>query len=177
MDPALMALFAETDPHHINESVFRQLTERIHVPLQDVLLSLPRIFEDRRFEILDFSQEEVGSVLQLRSDHFYGFYLTHLGPERIDLVYACHGTHIEWGTHKCALQPTAGAETQEFHGPALRGLAQDRQNHFVFLVGPAYREWIRGHEKVCAEAFAHFLTVEEWARRHDEFPLIWPASA
>ncbi|MCC7377623.1 MAG: hypothetical protein IT581_23380 [Verrucomicrobiales bacterium] len=167
-------LFANKSPGEVNQGIFRRLTERLSVPVQDVRLSLPRVFEDRRFEILDFNGTEITSVLQLRSEDFYGFYLTHLGPARIDFVYACHGTHIEWGIDRCVVQSTAGAETAEFHADALVGLAQNAANHFVFLVEPAYKAWIKSREADCAAAYAHFLDLTEWARRREEFPLIWP---
>jgi hypothetical protein len=173
-DPTLSVLFAERDPNEINLGIFRQLSHRTHTPVQDLLLSLPRVFNDRRFEILDFTGQETGSVLDLRGDRFYGFYLTHISPGRIDLVYACYGTHIEWGPDKCAVQPSAGAETIEFRGAALRGLAQDAAHHFVFLVHPRYRDWIRANEKACALAMAHFMTAEQWAAHRTDFPLIWP---
>jgi hypothetical protein len=176
LDSSLAALFVEREPHDVYTAIFHQLAQCLRVPVQDVLLSLPRVFEDRRFEVLNFDETEVESVLQLRGGGFYGFYLTHLGLERIDLVYACRGTHLEWGTDKCAIQPAAGAETVEFRGTALKGLAQNAENHFVFLVTPRYREWVRPHEKSCEDALARFLTVEEWARHREEFPLIWPAS-
>lgn len=169
--------FAEVDPHHAHESVFRQLIARFGIPVQDLLLDLPRVFTNRRFEVLDFTGAEIESVLQLRSDRFYGFYLTHLGADRVDLVYACRGTHIEWGTDKCVLQPTVGSESHEFRGAALRGLAQDANQHFVFLVDPRYREWVKPHEKACAEALAHFLTVDEWRAKAADYPLLWPARA
>ncbi len=175
-DPLVAGLFAEKDPHHINDAIFRQLADRLHTAPQDVLLSLRHVFEDREFEILDFSGSEITSVLQLRTGDFYGVYLTHLGPGRIDLVYACHGVHIEWGTDKCALQPGPGAETIELKGHALRGLAQNQDNHFIFIVEPRYRAFIAAHERSCAEAFAHFLTIHEWAERRTEFPLIWPVA-
>jgi hypothetical protein len=170
----LPAPFNTTDPGSVHECVFRELAHRLHFPIQDLLLSLPRVFKDRRFEILDFNGEEISSVLQLRTDHFYGFYLTHLAPNTIDLVYACHGTHLEWGTHKCTVQPTARAETAEFRGSALLGLAQNRDQHFVFIVDPRYRDWMKVHEKACLDAYAHFLTPTEWAADPDSFPLIWP---
>ncbi len=166
--------FDAHDPHQTHEFAFRELANRLHVPVQDILLSLPRVFTDRRFEILDFNGEEIESVLQLRTNHFYGFYLTHLAPDVVDLVYACHGTHLEWGARRCSLQPSAHAETFEHKGAALLGLGQNAANHFVFIVTPAYREWARHHERVCAEAYAHFLTAEEWLADPAAHPLIWP---
>lgn len=177
LDPSTRALFAETDPHRINEAVFRQLLARFGLPVQDLRLSLPRVFEDRRFEVLAFEAVEIESVLQLRGGGFYGFYLTHIGPERIDLVYACRGTHIEWGTDKCTLQPGAGAETLEFRRPGLLGLAQDPLDHFVFLVTPRYREWVRPHEAACREALARFLTPGEWVHQAADVRLLWPLPA
>ncbi|MGE3309038.1 MAG: hypothetical protein AB7O66_03640 [Limisphaerales bacterium] len=174
---SLPSPFSRTDPFHTHESIFRALTNALHVPVQDVLLSLPRAFSDRRFEILDFNGEEIVSVLQLRTDHFYGFYLTHLGRQIIDLVYACHGTHIEWGTRKCAIQPVAGAESSEYPAPALLGLAQNDQHHFVFVVEPRFREWVRIREKACNAAYAHFVTPAEWSHHSADLPLIWPAHA
>ncbi len=171
------SLFAGTDTFHTHESIFRALTRQLEFPVQDLLLSLPRVFTDRRFEILDFNGEEIASVLQLRTDHFHGFYLTHLGQQAIDLVYACHGTHLEWGTRKCAVQPVAGAESSEFQGPALLGLAQNSDHHFVFVVEPRYREWIRSHENACRAAYAHFITPTEWSRQPEALPLIWPPNA
>ncbi len=176
-DPELVRVFAEKDPHRINEGIFRQLAQQLGIPVQDVLFSLPRVFEDRRFEILDFNGEEISSVLQLRTAHFYGFYLTHLHAEHIDLVYACHGTHLEWGTGKCAVQPSAGAETVEHRHPALLGLAQDARGHFVFIVSSEYREWVRHFEPACREAYAHFVTPSEWKATRDSFHLIWPNPA
>lgn len=172
----LKRLFTIKNPREINEGVFRRLAERLPVPVQDlVLLSLPRVFDDRRFEVLDFNGTEITSVLQLRGEAFYGFYLTHLGPDRVELVYACHGTHLEWGTDKCSVQSAVGAETAEFRATALLGLAQNAANHFVFLVDPAYQTWIKPRENDCAAAYAHFLDLTEWARHRENFPLIWPA--
>lgn len=169
--------FDAQDAHRTHEAAFRELARRLHVPVQDVLLSLPRVFDDRRFEILDFNGEEIVSVLQLRTDHFYGFYLTHIGPEVIDLVYACHGLHLEWGTHKCTIQPGLGSETLEFRGSALLGIAQNAEHHFVFVVRPPYREWVRHHERICAEAYARFVTPDEWQRQSEAYPRIWPPPA
>lgn len=174
--PPIPTPFRAGDTPKIHESIFHELTHRLHIPVQDLLLSLPRVFTDRRFEVLDFNGEEIVSVLQLRTSHFYGFYLTHLGADAVELVYACHGTHLEWGQHKCTVQPQAGAETAEFRGPALLGLAQNADHHFVFVVDPRFRNWIQPHEKTCNEAYAHFITPDVWARQRGDFPLIWPTS-
>jgi hypothetical protein len=117
----LNRLFTARNPREINEAVFRQLSGRLPIPIQHVLFSLPHVFEDRHFEILDFNGSEIGSVLELRGESFYGFYLTHLGSDRVDLVYACHGTHIEWGSDKCAVQSAVGARPRSFPPPRSLG--------------------------------------------------------
>ena len=135
------------------------------------------MFEDREFEILSFDGAEIQSVLELRGGRFFGVYLTHLAGDRTDLVYACQGVHIEWGTGSCAIQPGPGAETLERKGAGLLGLAQNADHHFVFIVTPEAREFARRHEHSCAAAFAHFVTVEEWAAQRSALPLIWPLPA
>jgi hypothetical protein len=173
-DRAILALFRASDPVRINTEIFRRLEARFGIAVQDVRFSLPRIFTDRRFEIVNFDEGEVDSVLELRSEQFYGFYLSHIGEQRIDFVYACRGTHIEWGTDKCVLQTSATAESVEFTGSALLGLAQTRDNQFVFVVGPTYQNWVRPYESPCREAFAHFRTVEQMAAEPNAFTFIWP---
>lgn len=172
--PLNLTLFDRNDPQHTNMAIFGELAARLGIPRQDKRLSLPLAFTDRRFEILDFNGEEIQSVLQLRTAHFYGFYLAHLAHDQTDLVYACHGMHLEWGITRCSLQPASGAETVEFHGPALLGLAQNDLHHFVFIVDHRFRNWIRSNEARCASAYAHFLDPESWFRNRSQFPLIWP---
>lgn len=171
---AVRAPFAQVDPIRANAEIFGRLVARFGIEVQDLLLSLPRVFSGRRFEIIRFSETEIDSVLDLRSEEFYGFYLSHISERRIDFVYACRGTHIEWGADKCVLQASAAAEAIEFPGAALLGMAQTRESQFVFIVTPAYRLWVRPQEPRCREAFAHFLTVDQFAADPDAYSLIWP---
>lgn len=174
IDPSIVALFAETDPVRVNTAIFRSVSERLDLAVQDVLLSLPRVFEGRRFEILSFDDVRIESVFELRSKDFYGFYVSHINPERIDLVYACEGTHIEWAPDRCLLQPSAHAETVEFKGHALLGLAQDAGQCFVFVVESTYKAWVIPHEAHCVAAFARFITPAGFAAARDDYRLIWP---
>jgi len=173
-DAGILALFNETDPLRINTEIFRRLTARFGVPAQDVRLSLERVFDHRRFEIISLNEQEIGSVLELRGEGFFGFYLSHISERRIDFVYARGGTHIEWGADKCVLQPSVTAEAMEFKGSALLGLAQNRDNQFIFVVTPAYKQWVKPHEQQCREAFAHFLTVNDVALEPDSYTFLWP---
>ena len=173
-DSTIPALSGETDPLRVNAEIFRRLSDRFGVPVQDARLSLPRVFADRRFEIISFGQQEIDSVLELRGEEFYGFYLSHISEQRIDFVYACQGTHIEWGADKCYLQPAADAEAVEFKGGALLGMGQTADNQFVFFVTPAYKQWVRPYEPRCREAFAHFRTVNELDGESDNYTIIWP---
>jgi hypothetical protein len=173
LDPAVLTLFSQTDPLRVNAGIFRRLADRFDVAVQDVRLSLPWVFTDRRFEILSFGGQEIGSVLELRSEEFYGFYLSHLSEQRIDFVYACGGTHIEWGPDKCVLQPSAQADAMEFAGSALLALAQAPDNQFVFVVTPAYKQWVKPYESRCHEAFAQFLEVNDLAADPDSSTRDW----
>jgi len=174
VEQAVAALFGETDAVRVNIAVFERLGARFGVPVQDVLLSLPRVFTDRRFEIISFSHPNVESILELRSEAFYGFYLSHNDAQNVLLVYACKGRHLEWGPKRCLLQAALGGETDEFKGSALLGLAQDRNDHFVFVVRPEYKAWARGREKAVEEAYAHFITAGELAANRDNYTLVWP---
>jgi hypothetical protein len=173
-EQAVAALFGESDAVRVNTAVFQRLGARFGVPVQDVLLSLPRVFTDRRFEIISFSHPNVESILELRSEAFYGFYLSHNDAQNVLLVYACKGRHLEWGPKRCLLQAALGGETDEFKGSALLGLAQDRNDHFVFVVRPEYKAWARGREKAVEEAYAHFITAGELAANRDNYTLVWP---
>ena len=44
----------------------------------------------------------------------------------------------------------------------------------MFVVEPAFKEWVRPHEKSCQEAFARFATIHELAAAPERFSLIWP---
>ncbi len=167
-------LFRETDPLRVNVEMFRRLGPHFGVAVEDLRLSLPRIFENRRFEVICFCEQEIGSVLDLRSEDFYGFYLSHISERRIDFVYACRGTHIEWGADKCVVQPSVSAESEEFKSSALLGLAQTAGKEFVFVVTPEYRQWVKRFEAPCREAFAHFRTAGELGADLGQYTLIWP---
>jgi len=169
-------LFRETDAVRINLEIFRHLAPWLGIAVQDVRLSLPRVFENRRFEVLSFDQQAVGSLMDLRGEDFYGFYLSHVSDKKIMLVYACNGTHIEWGPDKCVLQPTARSEVEEYSGSALLGLAQDRKNEFVFIVRPPFKAWIQPREAPYTVENVRFLKVADIAASPDEYRLIWPQS-
>lgn len=173
--PAEIArLFSETDPGRINQSSFDALVASVGMTVKDMCLSLPRVFDQRRFQILSFEEMVVQNVMDLRGGDFYGFYLTELPGHGVDLVYACRGIHIEWGVDKCFLQPALRAESIEYSGHALRGLAQVRGNGFLFIVEPDYKEWVKPHEPACALANAKFATVREFAEMRDLCTPIWP---
>jgi len=173
LDPAVLALFSQTDPLRVNAGIFRRLADRFDVAVQDVRLSLPRVFADRRFEILSFGGQEISSVLELRSEQFYGFYLSHISEKRIDFVYACRGTHIQWGPDKCVLQPSAQADAMEFAGSALLAMAQTRDDEFVFVVTGAYKQWVKPYESRCRGASAQFLAVNDLAADPDSYTRDW----
>jgi hypothetical protein len=174
LDPAITALFNETDAVRINVESFRRLVEWLEFTPQEIHLSLPFVFENRRFEILSFENQKINDLTQLRGIEFYGFYLSHISEKKIVLVYACNGMHIEWGPDKCVLQPTAASEATEYKGSALLGLAQDQQDGFVFIVQPAFKQWIEPREKPYVEESVHFLTVADIAKAPAEYKFIWP---
>jgi len=170
----LAGLFPTGDPLRVNAEIFRRLAPQFGVPVQEVSLSLPRVFENRRFDIVSFSHPAIESILDLRGESFYGFYLAYISEQRIDFVYACYGRHIEWGPDKCVVQSSLSAEPAVFRGSGLLGLAQNADQHFVFIVTPAYRQWIAPHEKAYEEACAHFITVPELLAAPTPYALIWP---
>lgn len=173
-DEVIATLFTETDSLRINTGIFGCLAACSGTPVLDVRLSLPRIFENRRFEIISFSHAEITSVLELRSDEFAGFYLSHINDQKVLFVYARAGKHLEWGAQRCLLESGVSAEPNEFKGNALLGLARDSQDNFVFIVTPAYKDWVKPHEKLCSEALARFLTVKEVAAEPAQYSMIWP---
>ena len=168
------ALFSKVDPLTVCSEVFGALQTRLEIPVQDLLLSLPRVFEDRRFEVLSFQEFEITSVLDLRSEGFYGFYLSHVSERNTLLVYACEGRHIEWSPSRCMMEGSVASEPNEFKGGALLGMAQDQENRFVFVVTPQYREWVKAYERHYLEVSACFRTVRELAAHPEEYVLIWP---
>ncbi len=170
----ITALFSETDPVRINREIFRRLVEWLGLTPQEVHLSLEFVFENRRFEILSFEQQEITDLAQLRGVEFYGFYLSHVSEKKVMLVYACNGMHLEWGPDKCVLQPTVKSEAAEYKGSVLLGLAQNRLDEFVFVVKPEFKKWIAPREMPFTEENLQFLTVADIAAAPDEFKLIWP---
>lgn len=174
VDAVVLALFKETDPLRINAEVFRCLAERLSLPVQDVRLSLERVFDNRRFQVLSFTHPEVTSVLELRSEEFHGFYLSHISDRKILLVYAKDGKHIEWGPNQCELQASVATEPDEFRGSALLGLAQSPAGHFVFVVAPEYKNWSKSRAKIYEEASAKFATAKEIAAAPKDYSLVWP---
>jgi hypothetical protein len=135
---------------------------------------MPMVFDDRRFEIINFEGGEITDAMDLRDEwSFYGFYLSHINERKAVLVYASNGTHIEWGPDRCVLQRVQ-REPEEFKGSALLGLAQDRNNEFVFIVQLAFKEWIKAREKHCMDVTVYFLTIAELAAAPDKYKWIWP---
>ena len=174
---AASGLFPQADPVHIIGGVFSELARHVDLPIQEVYLSLPRVFHDRRFVVINFGGFEVRDLSELRSDLFYGFYLSFLDAQNPILVYACQGRHLEYGPRKCVVQVSLAGDPEEFKGNALLGLAQDADGNFVFVVTPAYREWIRPKERDYRPVCARFLTPEEYLDHADGCTLIWPEPA
>ena len=61
----------------------------------------------------------------------------------------------------------------EFAGSALLALAQTRDNQFVFVVTPAYKQWAKPYESRCRGAFAQFLDVNDLAAAPDSSTQEW----
>jgi hypothetical protein len=173
----ITSLFREKDALRINVEVFRRLSVWLGITPQEYRLSLPRVFEDRHFEVLNFEQLEIQSLMDLRGEDFYGFYLSHISAQKIVLVYACNGTHIEWGPDKCVLQPTARSEVEEYRDSALLGMAQDHKDQFVFIVQPLFKKWIVPREQPYTVENLRFSTVGDIAAAPGDFRLIWPESS
>jgi hypothetical protein len=169
-----VALFLETDALHINQEIFRRLCVHLGIAAQEVHLSLPMVFENRRFEILNFERQKITDVMQLRGTDFYGFYLSRVSENKVLLVYACNGMHIEWGPDKCVLQATVRSEPEEYKGSVLLGMAQDQKDEFVFVVQPEFKNWISPREMPFTEENLQFLTVAGMAAAPDNFKFIWP---
>lgn len=166
--------FIEEDPLVVNRAIFDELVSHLGVALQDLLISLPPAFTDRRFEVLSFSHPEIAGMLDLRANEFFGFYLTHVNEANVLLVYACQGRHVEFGPQRCLLQASHAADPQEFKGHALLGLAQDTDSNFVFVVTPAYRQWAAQHEAPFRQACVRFATPDDIVAAPAGFNLIWP---
>lgn len=169
--------FSPQDPTHIIGAVFSELARHVEVPIQEVHLSLPRVFHDRRFVVINFGGFEVSDLAELRSEEFYGFYLSYLEAQHPILVYACRGRHLEWGHRKCVVQPSITGEPEEFPGSALLGMAQDSEGNFVFVVTADYRMWVRSKERDYRPVCVRFMTPEEYRDHAVDCTLIWPESS
>ena len=166
--------FPAPNPPETVRRVFQAVVEASGLRVQDAYLSLPFAFTDRRFEILSFDDRAIESVLDLRSEDFAGFYLTHLSEQNVLLVYATRGRHIEFGPQRCELQASVPSEPDEFKGHGLLGLAQDRAGNFIFVVTPEFRAWVKLREKPYQEAGARFLASTEIATSPKNLVWIWP---
>ena len=160
-------------PGELNREIFARLAESLDLPVQSLRLSLARVFEDREFEVLSFEGVPVASLGDLRSPDFYGFYLSHVDAENLDLVYACDGHHVEFGPRKCVLQSALESEPTEFPEPGLLGLAQDAEDNFVFVVTPRYRQWLGLQARSFTGVHARFLTAADLDAR-PALRWIWP---
>jgi len=176
-EPLAERAFPEADPARVNTAVFWSLVQPLDLSVQEVWLDLPHVFENRRFEVLSFNRAAIADITELRSEAFYGFYLTHVDDQNVILVYACRGRHLEWGTRKCVLQASPTAEAEEFLESALRGLAQDREGNFVFVVSPRYQAWVGIRAREYLPVCARFLTVEEVLEHRSDYSFIWPRRA
>lgn len=174
---ALRSLFDQVPSPQLCQVLFHRVADHFKLPVQDILLTLPRAFENRRFEIITFNAETLENILDLRSGAFYGLYLSHVNPQRIPLVYGCNGKHIEWTPERCSLQTAPGAEPSEFKGNALLGVAQHTSGPLAFVVTRPFLDWAKPHEKALSDAPLRFLTVDELLEDPDAFTLIWPALA
>ncbi|MEW6157950.1 MAG: hypothetical protein AB1813_10990 [Verrucomicrobiota bacterium] len=169
--------FVETDEVRIAKELFPRLSARLGIAIQEGYFSLYRVFEDRLFEIINLNRHEIDNLFDLRGAEFRGFYITHINEQKVHFVYAARGAHIEWSPQRCVLQPAAGAEPVEFKGQALRGLALDQNQGFVFIVTPEFKIWIKRYEKNCADAGVHFVSVREFPSARASLELVWPELA
>jgi hypothetical protein len=176
-EPPAVSLFSETDGLRVTEEVFTRLGRFFCLPVQPVRLSLPHVFTDRLFEVISFEGQEVVTLFDLRSEEFYGFYRAHINEHNAVLVYACKGLHVEFGPQRCLIELSLGAEPHEFKGSGLLGFAQDVDHHEVFVVTPAFKSWVKPHERACEAGFAHFLTPQDFAAAPDRYHLVWPEAA
>jgi hypothetical protein len=158
----------------INRGIFRRLRAHFGVDVQEARFSLPRIFEDRRFEIINFCEGEVESLMELRGGDFCGLYLSHVNEQKQVLGYACNGAHLEWGPDWCVFQPSADKEAEKYPASALLGLALNRNEEVVFVVQRAFKEWIKPREKAYNDLLIHFMVIAELAAAPAEYNLIWP---
>lgn len=175
INPELDALFAESDPVQTNLQTFRRLEACLGLQKQSVRISLEWVFNDRHFEILSFTHPNVSDLLEIRSNDFIGFYLTHINEHRVLLDYAHLGKRIEWGPDKACLQTSVTADPEEFSGRALLGMALLDQNRFGFVVTPAFKRWVQPREALYgSKTGIRFITVEDVAAAPEQYPLVWP---
>lgn len=167
-------LFRGVNPVEVNVRVFERLAAWFGVTVEEKYLSLPLVFENRRFQVINFAGILLETVLDLRSQDFYGFYLTYIHSDKIELVYSCRGRRLEWGPDKCLALPALGSEPLEFKGNALLGMAQNKDRQFAFVVTPEYKNWIAPHTRAFEEVCAQFVTVPELLASLDKYDLIWP---
>ena len=167
-------LFRKSNVGRTNQEIFRRLSTWLGILPQEIHLSVEKVFENRRFEVLSFEPMEVQGLQDLRGEDFYGFYLSHISEHKVVLVYACNGTHIEWGPEKCVLQPTARSEAEEYKSSALLGMAQDANDEFVFIVQPEFKDWIVPREQPYTVENVQFHTVADLAAAPENYRLIWP---
>ena len=173
-NPIILDAFKNLNSRDVILGVFGQLQDHMDLTPQTFYLSMPRIFENRQFDVLNMYQTEIESVMDLRNESFCGFYLSHINEEKIILVYACQGIHIEWGQTRCLVETSITAEPEEFSGAGLLGLAVNKEGHCVFIVQSAYRQWIKHVEKHFHAINIHFMTVDELAIKCAELDLLWP---
>jgi hypothetical protein len=172
--PELRALFSESDPVRTNIEVFRRLESCLGVQPQQVRLSLERVFEDRHFEIISFTHPDISTVLEIRSEEFIGFYLSHINEHRVLLDYAHLGKRIEWGPKKCLLQASVTSDPDEFNARGLLGMALTENNQYVFIVTPAFKQWAKSREKWFQQTGASFMTIDDLAGAPEACRLVWP---
>lgn len=173
-EEGISALFHESDPLRINLHIFDRLELCLGIAAQDVYLSLERVFENRRFQVISFTHPDISSIFEIRSEEFVGFYLSHISESRVILDYAFHGKRLEWGAQKCFVQPSLTADSEEFKGSALLGMALVDKHSFAFVVTSAFKEWIKPREKLYEQAGASFITVQHLAAAPQNYPLVWP---
>jgi hypothetical protein len=173
-DESIASLFREYDPVLINREIFKRLGAHCEVEVQKARFSLPYVFDDRLFEIVNFCEGEVESLMELRGEDFCGFYLSHINEEKQVLVYGCIGAYIEWGPDKCVLKHSSGEETEDYPTSGLLGLAKDQNEELVFIVQRAFKEWIKPRESKYSDLFIHFALVGDIAAAPENYSLIWP---
>ena len=170
----IRALFSESDPLRTNIEIFRRLESCLGVPAQQVQLSLEWVFENRAFEIISFTHSDISSVLDIRSEDFVGFYLSYINEHKVLLDYAHQGKRIEWGPQKCLLQASVTSDPEEFSARGLLGMALTEDHRYVFVVTPAFKQWVRPREKLYHPTGALFVTVDDFAANPEAYQLVWP---